>query len=198
MARYWFSPECMKSQLFLHYLEEGAWGEKAPPPVPSFAASRLARLASWLSVKVVSDLCNKSQKKIKVKKFTLAMFAGVQTVTTPSLEAFLFFRRSWRVFLFDSLANQRRRHLSDGGGGLTIPHVGIGHQCSYSWWIWASVAPCSLRWVQKDLWSSLNSLTIVGIHRLSENWGLNPICYYCPEKWCTAFIIEENVYWHAR
>ena len=59
-------------------------------------------------------------------------------------------------------------------------------------------SPCSLRWVQNDLRSLLNSLTIVGIHRLSENWGLNPICYYCPEKWCTAFIIEENVYWHAR
>ena len=141
----------MKSQLFLHYLEEGAWGEKAPPPVSSLAASRLARLTSRLNVEVVSDLLNKSQNIFNVRKFTLAMFAGVQTETTPSLEDFLFFLRSCRVFLALSLATQSLKHLSDGGGGLTMPHVCIGHQCSYSWWIWASVAPCSLRWVQNDL-----------------------------------------------
>ena len=119
----------MKSQLFLDNLEEGAWGKEAPPPVPSLAASRLARLTSGLDVEVVSDLLNKSQNIFNVRKFTLAMFAGVQTDTTPSLEDF------------------RRKHLSDGGGGLRMPHVGLGHQCSYSWWIRASVAPCSLRWV---------------------------------------------------
>ena len=141
----------MKSQLFLHYLEEGAWGEKAPPPVSSLAASRLARLTSRLNVEVVSDLLNKSQNIFNVRKFTLAMFAGVQTETTPSLEDFLFFLRSCRVFLALSFFTQSLKHLSDGGGGLAMPHVGIGHQCSYSWWIWASVAPCSLRWVQNDL-----------------------------------------------
>ena len=61
------------------------------PPVPSLAASRLARLTSGLDVEVVSDLFNKSQNIFKVRKFTLAMFAGVQTGTTPSLEDFLFF-----------------------------------------------------------------------------------------------------------
>ena len=87
----------------------------------------------------------------KMTNGKVAMFAGVQTETTPSLEDFLFFLRSCRVFLALSLATQSLKHLSDGGGGLTMPHVGIGHQCSYSWWIWASVAPCSLRWVQNDL-----------------------------------------------
>ena len=118
---------------------------------PSLAASRLARLTSRLDVEVVSDLLNKSQNIFNVRKFTLAMFAGVQIETTPYLEDFLFFLRSCRVFLALSLATQSLKHLLDGRGGLKMPHVGIGHQCSYSWWIWASVAPCSLRWVQNDL-----------------------------------------------
>ena len=54
----------MKSQLFLDNLEEGAWGKEAPPPVPSLAASRLARLTSGLDVEVVSDL-------LKVKTFLM-------------------------------------------------------------------------------------------------------------------------------
>ena len=100
---------------------------------------------------IIFMLSNSQENIFNVRKFALAMFARVQTETTPSLEDFLFFLRSCRVFLALSFFTQSLKHLSDGGGGLAMPHVGIGHQCSYSWWIWASVAPCNLRWVQKDL-----------------------------------------------